>query len=81
MSKGGRVRDDVLMQLVDRAMSDAEFRERARRDPETTLRDNGFDLTDEELAAVIEFQRETDGLSDDDLQAAISGGPRRQGGG
>ncbi len=73
------MRDEVLMQLVDRAMSDEDFRNRARQDPEGTLRAEGFDLDDEEMAAVKQFQAETSGLSDDELNQAIAGGARRQG--
>ena len=73
------MRDEVLMELVDRALSDAEFREQARNDPEATLKANGFDLTDDELEAVREFQQETAGLTEDELNERLTGGPRRQG--
>ena len=75
----GSVRDDVLMRLVDRAMSDEEFRRRAHEDPEGTLRAEGFELNDDELSAVKEFQQQVAGLSDEELQRAIADAPRRQG--
>lgn len=75
----GSIRDDVLIRLVDRAMSDEEFRRRAQADPEGTLRAEGFDLNDEELSAVKEFQEQVAGLSDEELQRAIADTPRRQG--
>ena len=75
------MRDEVLMELVDKAVDDEEFRTKARQDPEGTLRDYGFDLTDEELQAVKDFQRETEGLSDADLTEAIAGGSGRRAGG
>jgi hypothetical protein len=75
------IRDDVLMRLVDHAMGDADFRQSAQRDPEGTLRAHGYELTDEELAAVKDFQSEVAEHSDDELQQAIAGGAgeRRQG--
>ena len=75
------MRDEVLMELVDRAVDDEEFRTRARQDPEGTLREYGFELTDEELRAVRDFQRATEGLSDDDVVEAIAGGRGRRAGG
>ena len=71
------MRDEVLMSVIDRAVGDDDFRQRAQRDPEATLRDEGYDLTDDEMAAVKEFQSEVLGLSDDELQARLT---RRQAG-
>jgi hypothetical protein len=81
MARNGEadMRDDVMIDLIDRAMRDPEFREQARQDPEATLRAHGFDLTGEELQAVKEFQQQTAGLSDEALNEAIAGGGRRQG--
>ena len=75
------VRDEVLMRLVDQAMNDEDFRKSAQRDPEGTLRDHGYELTDTELAAVKEFHAEVASHSDEELQRAISGNAesRRQG--
>ena len=75
------IRDEVLMRVVDHAMNDADFRSSAQRDPEATLRAHGYDLTDEELAAVKEFHAEVAEHSDEELRQAISGNAqsRRQG--
>jgi hypothetical protein len=76
----GSIRDEVLMRLVDQAMTDAEFRRDAQADPEATLARHGYDLTATELEAVKEFQREVSGLSDQELEQRIAGnGLRRQG--
>jgi Ribosomally synthesized peptide prototyped by Frankia Franean1_4349. len=74
------MRDEVLMDLVDRALSDEEFRSRAKDDPEGTLAAYGYELTDEELGAVKEFQSQVAGLSDEELEQALASGARRQGG-
>ena len=66
------MRDDVLMQLTDRVMTDADFREHARRDLDDALRAAGFELNDEELAAVREFHGQTAGLSNAELEAALA---------
>jgi hypothetical protein len=73
------MRDEVMIDLIDRAMRDPEFREQARQDPDGTLRAHGFELTDDELQAVKEFQQQTAGLSDEELNEAITQGGRRQG--
>ena len=75
------MRDDVMIELIDRAMRDATFRDEVRRDPETTLQSAGFELTDDEMNAVKEFQQQTAGLSDEELNDAIAQGGRRQGAG
>jgi hypothetical protein len=73
------MRDEVLMELVDRALEDEEFRAKAKDDPEGTLKAYGYDLTDEELAAVKEFQGRVAGLSDEELAEALASGARQQG--
>jgi hypothetical protein len=73
------MRDEVLMSLVDRAMSDEEFRRRASEDLEGTLRDYGYELTEEELGAVREFHGQVAGKTDEELVAAVADA-RRQGG-
>ena len=74
------MRDDVLMELVDRAMADEGFRSEVRADPDGALRAHGYELESDEMEAVYELQRETEGLSDEQLREAIAGGARRQGG-
>jgi hypothetical protein len=72
------MRDDILMQLVDKATSDPGFRAKALADLDGALSEAGFDLTDEELAAVREFQARTQGKSDAEIDEALAGGARRQ---
>lgn len=75
------MRDDVMIKLIDRAMSDPAFRAEVRRDPEGALPAEGFELTDDEMNAVKEFQQQTADLSDEELNDAIAQGGRRQGAG
>lgn len=75
------MRDQVLMDLVDRAMNDPEFRDRAREDLEGTLKAYGYELTPEELAAVKEFHAQAAGKSDEEINQALVGGARNAGGG
>jgi hypothetical protein len=70
--------DDVLMRLTDRLMTDAQFRTRARADLDAALRDGGFQLSEDELAAVRAFHREAAGLGEAELDAALSDGARRR---
>jgi len=69
-----------MMALVDRALEDEQFRTQAQEDPEGAVAAAGFDLEEDELAAVKEYQTEIAGLSDEELQEALASGPRRQGG-
>jgi hypothetical protein len=72
------MRDDVLIQLTDKVMQDAEFRGRLRNDLEGSLAAEGFQLNDEELSAVRAFHGETAGLSDAELQTALADSGKRQ---
>lgn len=72
------MRDDVLMRLMDRVMSDADFRRRLRSDLDGTLRIEDFQLTEDELMAVREFHRHTAGLGDAELELALADPVRRQ---
>lgn len=65
------VRNEVLMGLVDRAINDVEFREKARADLDGTLEKYGYELTHEELAAVKAFQDRTEGLTEEELDRAL----------
>jgi hypothetical protein len=58
------IRDEVLMDLVDLARTDPEFKRKARADLEGTLKEYGYELTGDELAAVKEFHRQTQGMTD-----------------
>ena len=44
-----------LERLIGRAVLDPEFRERLFANPEKTIREAGFALSDEEMAALKEF--------------------------
>ncbi len=67
------IRDEVLMDLVDRVRTDPEFTRRARADLEGTLSEYGYKLTEEELAAAKEFHRRTRGMSDARLIQELAG--------
>lgn len=60
--------------IVDRAMSDAAFRDLLAREPEAALR--GYDLTPDERAAfvsgTVRAERLEDRVSKSDLSAAIA---------
>ena len=72
------MRDDVLADLVNRAMTDADFRRRAADDLDGTLQDEGFTLEPDELAAVREFHTQVAGKSDQELEAMVADAGRRQ---
>jgi hypothetical protein len=71
--------DDALMALVDRAISDPDFRARALADLDGTLAQEGIELNSEELEAVRDFQTRAQGLSDNELDDLLATS-RRQGG-
>jgi hypothetical protein len=66
------IRDEVLMNLVNQARTDPEFRRKARADLEGTLNEYGYELTEEELAPTREFHRRTQGMSDTELNRALA---------
>ena len=78
------MRDEVLIQLVDKAMTDPQFRDRALEDLDAALSEHGFELEEDELAAVREFHAEVAGKSPEEvdgiLKEAASGNRRQQGG-
>jgi hypothetical protein len=77
------IRDEVLMDLVDLARTNPDFKRKARVDLEGTLNEYGYELTGEELAAVKEFHRRTRGMSDAELSRALArsaGDPVMRGG-
>ncbi len=77
------MRDEVLMGLVDKALNDRAFREKARTDLQSALSEHGYELTEEEYAAVEGFQERTAGMSEEEVDRALagnaSGGPRQFG--
>jgi hypothetical protein len=72
------MRDQVLAELVDRALTDADFRRRATDDLDGTLAAEGYRLEADELAAVREFHSQAAGKSDEELEAVIADAARRQ---
>ena len=73
---GEAVREDVLSSLAGRAARDPQFLGQMRRDPETTLGRCGYDLTEEELEVLKNVQRQTAGMSDQELTRALAVGLR-----
>jgi hypothetical protein len=74
------MRDDVLMDLVDKAINDPAFRVQAQSNLEATLAAHNIELTDDELAAVKEFQAQAAGMSEQELDQMLTGNSaRRQG--
>jgi hypothetical protein len=71
--------DDQLSLLVQRAMTDRSFLERAHTDLEGTLAAEGISLSPDEMAAVRSFEGEVAGLSPDEVQGRLTDASRRQG--
>jgi hypothetical protein len=75
------LREAVLRDLAARAASDPGFLSGIRKDPQRTLAAHGYDLTPEELKAVLDLRRRTALLGDRTLAALLAGGlGDRQGG-
>ncbi len=74
------MRDEVLTELVNRGLDDEDFRGRMLQDPEGTLEAEGYQLEEEELAAVRDFHQQVSGVPEGELDEAIAGAARRQGG-
>jgi hypothetical protein len=68
------MREAVLRDLAVRAASDRAFLAGLRRDPHGTLKAHGYDLTKEELAAVLDLRRRTAALGDGTVSALLAGG-------
>ena len=66
------MRDEILTSLAERALADEDFRRAARENLEPTLREHGYDLTDEELDAIRLMQAQTAGWSDEQLTAQLT---------
>jgi N-acetyl-anhydromuramyl-L-alanine amidase AmpD len=76
------MRDEVLMSLIDKAMTDPEFRSRAVKDLDGALQAYGYELEPDEMEAVRAFQAQTAGKSDAEVERLLAEGaadPRRQG--
>jgi hypothetical protein len=66
------MRDDVLTSLVERALADEDFRRSARDNLEPTLREHGYDLTNDELDALRLMQAQTADWSDEQLTEQLA---------
>ena len=68
------MREGVLRRLAAHAASDRGFLSGLRRDPRATLAAHGYDLTEEELRAVLDLRRRTAALGDGMVAALLAGG-------
>jgi hypothetical protein len=71
-TQSDNVRDEVLMGLVSRAITDPEFKRRARRDVEGALWEYRYQLTDEELEVCKEFFQGTKDLTNEELDRRLA---------
>jgi len=62
-----------LAELVERARTDDDFRRAAVEDLEGTLAANGYDLSEEEMAAVRLFHAQALELTDEELEQELVG--------
>lgn len=72
------MRENVLRDVAQRAVSDPGFLARLRNDVEGTLARYGYGLTDEELRLVQDLRRRTAPLSDEHLARLLAGGLERR---
>ena len=72
------MREDVLRSLAGRAARDPRFLDQMRKDLEATLVRYGYALTDEELRVLKNVQRQTAGMSDEELTRALVVGLRKR---
>ena len=66
------MRDEVLASLVDRAMTDSEFRRQAITNLDGTLAAHGYQLQPDELEAVREFHGQVAGKSETEVQELLA---------
>jgi hypothetical protein len=72
------VRDEVLAGLVDRAMTDQDFRRSAVADLDGTLAANGYELQPDELEAVREFHGQVAGKSEAEVEELLAANAGRR---
>ena len=72
------MRENVLRELASRAAKDPEFLRRARGDLESTLAQYGYHLTGDEVRLVKGFQRQTAGMSAEELAQTLATGLERR---
>jgi hypothetical protein len=68
------LRENVVRDLASRAAKDSEFLKQARKNLEGTLARYGYELTGEELRMVKHFQRQTAGMSTEELARTLAAG-------
>ncbi len=64
--------------MAGRAAREPRFLGQMRKDLESTLAQYGYDITDEELRVLKNVQRQTAGMSDEELTRALAVGLRRR---
>ena len=64
--------DEMLMGLVYRARWDEQFRKEAQENPREALARYSYYLTEAEMDAVIDFHRQVENLTDDDLKNRLA---------
>ena len=62
----------TLSDLIERARTDRDFRDRTVADLEGTLKAEGYELSEDELAAAREMHRQAQRMSDEELDAALT---------
>ena len=62
----------TLADLIERARTDHDFRQRALTDLDGTLKSENYDLSEDELAAAREMHRQAQGMSDTELDEALA---------
>jgi hypothetical protein len=72
------MREDALRSLAGRAARDPRFLGLMRKDLEAALAQYGYDITDEELRVLKNVQRQTAGMSDEELTKALAVGLRKR---
>lgn len=72
--------DQLLMEIVDKARTDDQFRSKAILDPDGTLEEYGYEPGPEELEAIRAFHSEHAGKSPDELAELLDKAAMRQGG-
>jgi hypothetical protein len=66
------MRDEVLAGLVDKAMTDPDFRRSAVADLDGTLAAHGYELQPDELEAVREFHDQVAGKSEAEVEEFLT---------
>lgn len=74
------MREEILRDLAARASSDRAFLAGVRKDPEATLPRYGYDLTPDEMGAILDLSRRTASLGDGMVAALLAGGLKDRGG-